>query len=270
MNLQQKLRLSVGMYYPMAIFTCYIIAIAEWGIRKELIGTGKDISHFPFITYFVCGVFFASMGIYQWFKYRIWIYTVIGFLLGLICIQGPFAISMHLYIFKATYFITMIVLVLFIIFNWTVLYGQERFEINARRLFRLAVEHIREASNGFTDRPYVIGEIDASEEEVLGFARFMEGRFVARTFCEEGMVFLAFSMNRSLYAAGHASQVSYVCMANTGRVSVFITGADYRQYRKTYNFDQLCASMGSVFQRFFQYYKQGLEARIITELKGAR
>jgi hypothetical protein len=270
MNLQQKLRLSVGMYYPIAIFSCYIIAIAEWGIRRELIGTGTDISHFPLITYFVCGVFFASMGIYQWFKYRIWINTVIGFLLGLLCFQGPFAISMHLYFFNATYFITLIVLAFLVIFNWKVLYGQERFEINARRLFRLAVEHICEASNGFTDRPYVIGEIDASEEEILGFARFMEGRYVARTFREEGMVYLAFSMNRSLYATGHASQVSYVCIASKGRVSVFITRADYRQYRKTYNFDQLCASMGAVIQRFFQYYKQGQEARIITEIKGVR
>ncbi len=270
MALQQKLRLSVGMYYPIAIFSCYLIAIVEWGIRKEMIRTGSEISHFPFLTYFICGFFFAAMGIFQWFRYRLLIYPLIGLLMGFFCILGPFAISLHLFNYKAAYFITFIVLILIVIFNWTTLYGQERYEINARRLFRLAVEHIREASNGFTDRPYVIGEIDASEEEILGFARFMEGRFLTRIFREEGMVYLAFSMNRSLYATEHANQVSYVCVANTGRVSVFITGADYRQYRKTYNFDQLCASMGEVIQRFFRYYKQGLEARIITELKGAR
>jgi hypothetical protein len=153
MKLQQKLRLSVGMYYPIAIFTCYIIAILEWGIRRELNSRGWEISQFPFGTYFVCGGFFAAMGIVQWFKYRLWLYPVIGILMGALTIEASYVFSNHLFFYKAVYFITMIVLALFVIFNWTALYGQERYELNARRLFRRAVEHIGEATNGFTDRP---------------------------------------------------------------------------------------------------------------------
>ena len=51
---------------------------------------------------------------------------------------------------------------------------------------------------------------------------------------------------------------------------VSISEYDYRQYRKKFNFDQLCASVGDIFKRFLEYYEDGNEDRIITELKIAR
>jgi hypothetical protein len=64
--------------------------------------------------------------------------------------------------------------------------------------------------------------------------------------------------------------VSNVLFDNKGNISVSISENDYRQYRERINFDQLCESMGNVFKRFLEYYKNGNEARIITELKIAR
>jgi len=37
-----------------------------------------------------------------------------------------------------------------------------------------------------------------------------------------------------------------------------------------FNFDKLCDSIGKAFMRFLEYYRKGLENRIITELKTAR
>ena len=34
MGSRSKLRMSVGLFYPIAIISCYIIAIAEWGIQS--------------------------------------------------------------------------------------------------------------------------------------------------------------------------------------------------------------------------------------------
>lgn len=267
---QSKLRMSVGLFYPIAILSCYILAVAEWGVRKELIADGISVSHFPFLIYFICGAFFILMGVFQWRKYRLWINPVLGILVGLLCFQGPYAISGSSFIFKGGYFITLIVVALFVIINWSTFYGQERYEINSRRLFKLAGERIFETANGFTDRPFSAGELQATREELLGFSRFLEGKYVTRIFHEGQAIYLAFSLNTSLLVISHPREVSHITISGTGSVSVFITESDYRQFRKTYNFNQLCESMGAVFKRFFEYYRQGLENRIITELKSAR
>jgi len=270
MQNQSKLRMSVGLFYPIAIFTCYIIAVLEWGIRKWLIEEWTEISHFPFLTYIICGAFFALMGISQWFKYRLYIYPVLGILVGALCIQGPYAISGSTFFLKGSYFITLIILALFVILNLSTFYGQERYELNARRLFKLAGERIFETADGFTDRPFSAGELSVSRKSMAGFSRFLEGKYVTRIFYEENTIFFGFSLNRSLLAVVNPREVSHIAITDTGAMTVFITESDYRQYRRTYNFNQLCQSLGEVFKRFLEYYEQGLENRIITELKSAR
>ena len=64
--------------------------------------------------------------------------------------------------------------------------------------------------------------------------------------------------------------MSRISIDGEGVMSVIITESDYRQYRETLNFDQLCASMGDVFKRFLEYFSNGNEMRIIMELKNAR
>lgn len=270
MSNRSKLRMSVGLFYPIAMICCYIIAIAEWGIRSWLIGEGMEIRQVPFLTYYICGAFFLTMGIYQWIKYRLWINLVIGILVGFLCVQGPVMITTDYFFTKASYFVTLFILALVVILNWSTLYGQERYEINARRLLKLAAELIFETVDGFTDRPFSAGEIKATKEELMGFSRFMEGKYITRVFHEENTIFLAFSLNRSLLTVENPHEVSHITINESGAMTVFIAKADYRQYRKTYNFNQLCHSLGEVIKRFMEYYKQGLENRIITELKTAR
>jgi len=262
--------MSVGLFYPIAMISCYVIAIAEWGIRSWLIGEGMDIRPMPFLTYYICGAFFISMGIYQWFKYRLWVNLVIGIIVGFLCVQGPAMITNDYFFTKASYFATLFVLALIVILNWPTLYGQERYEINSRRLLKLAAELIFETVDGFTDRPFSAGEIKASKEDLLGFSRFLEGKYISRVFHEDNTIFLTFSLNRSLFTVVNPREVSHIAISETGAMTIFITEADYRQYRRTYNFNQLCHSLGEVIKRFMGYYQDGLENRIITELKTAR
>jgi hypothetical protein len=262
--------MSVGLYYPIAILCCYIIAIAEWLIRVQVIKEGVHISKVPYITYFVCGSFFIVMGVFQWFKYRLWIYPVLGILIGLATFQAPFCFANSSVFTKGAYLITIFIIALFVIFNWSAFYSQERFEINSRRLFRLAAALIRDTSGGFTERPYSAGKLVFKQEDLLGLFRFLNGRYVVRTFYMEDRVYLAFSMNRSLVGLEDPKAVSYVVIDFNGNYSVFISGKDYQQYVARFSFDQLCSSMAALFERFLSYYQQGMENRIITELKSAR
>ena len=271
MSSHSKLRWSTSLYYPVVIFSSYILAIIEIVIRKALTGDGYPVSHFPYFTYFFVGLFFIGMGIYQWYRYRVWIYPVLGIVLGIFCFQAPFAIHGSGYsIFKAGYFITFLIMVLFIIVNWNSFYSQERFEVNSRRLFRLAAELIRDTSGGFTERPYSAGRLTFTKDEILGFSRFLNGRFVAKTYHFEDRIYFAFSMNRSLVNLEDPKEVSHVVIDFDGNISLTVSEKDYRDYINRFSFDQVCSSLAAIFERFLDYYKQGLENRIITELKTSR
>jgi hypothetical protein len=270
MSYQSKLRWSIGLYYPVVIFSSYIFAILEIAFRKYLHNQGVDISTHPYFTYLLVGLFFILMGVIQWYKYKLWINPVLGFIIGILCFQAPFGFGSGFSIFKITYAITFLIMVLFVIINWRAFYSQERFEINSRRLFRLAAELNNETGDGFTERPFSAGKAEFTKDELQGFSRFLNGRFVAKPFYYEDRIFLAFSMNKSLVMLDDPKEVSYAAFDYNGNVSVAISEKDYRQYVARFNFDRLCDSLAVVFKRFLEYYRQGLEQRIITELKGAR
>jgi len=218
----------------------------------------------------VVGFFFFIMGVLQWFKYRLWIYPVIGFFLCILCFQASALYPHSFSIYKVTYFITFIILVMIVIVNWSTLYGQERFELNSRRLFKLAAENIEETGDGFTQRPFSAGKIPMSKEDLKGLSRFLNGKYVVKSFHESDSIIFAFSMNKSLMKLDDPQEVSHVTIDFNGNLSVFISEADYGDFTARFTFDQLCNSMAEIFRRFMEYYQQRLESRIITELKNAR
>jgi hypothetical protein len=77
-------------------------------------------------------------------------------------------------------------------------------------------------------------------------------------------------MNKSLIAINEGSEVSHVIIGNDGNVTVKVSDRDYRDYREKLSFDKLCESLSGIFIRFMEYYKGGLESRIMVELKSAR
>jgi len=265
-----KLRWSIGFYYPVVIFSSYILAIFEIILRKYLLQQGYLISPKPWFIYIIVGLFFIVMGIIQWYKYRLWIYPVLGIIIGMLCFQALLAFGNRNTIFIATYFINFIILVLFVILNWKLFYGQERYELNSRRLFRLASELLVETGDGFTERPYSAGKAEFTKDDMIGFSRFLNGKFVAKPFHYDDRFTFAFSMSNSLMILDDPKEVSHVTFDQKGNISVIISEKDYREFVARFNFDQLCDSMSRVFRRFLEYYRQGLENRIITELKTAR
>jgi hypothetical protein len=272
MAYKSKIRFSIGWVYPIGIFSSYILLLLEFEIRRRLREGGIILSDEPYITIILVAVMFLVLGIIQWFRYRSWIYPVLGFLVCLTTAQGSFLFPHYSGpgILAVTYFISFFLIVLFVIINWNSFYSHERFEANSRRLFRLASERIYQVDNGYTERPYSGGRVECMKEELLGFARYLQGNYIVRAFYYDTNVCLSFSMNKSLVVINEASQVSNVRIGYDGSIVVKISDRDYRDYHEKLSFDKLCASMAEIFVRFLGYYRSGLESRIITELKAAR
>ncbi len=176
MSYKSKIRMSIGWIYPIGIFSSYIFILLEFGLRRLLRQGGDEFDGLPYITIILVALMFIVLGIVQWFRYRNWIYPVLGFLIGITTAQVSVIFPHHNTpeIFKLTYFICFILIILFIIINWTSFYSHERFETNSRRLFRLASERIYKTEDGYTERPYSGRKADCTKDELLGFVRFLD------------------------------------------------------------------------------------------------
>jgi hypothetical protein len=233
---------------------------------------GIRVTGVPYVTIMLVALMFIILGIVQWLRYRNWIYPVFGFLIGITTVQVSFIFPNHNNpgIFKLTYFICFILMILFVLINWNSFYNHERFEANSRRLFRLASERISRTDDGYTERPYSGGRVECSKDEILGFVRFLHGNYIVKPFYYESYVCLSFSMNTSLIVIHEGKEVSHVIFGYDGTVTVKVSDKDYRDYHERLSFDQLCASFTDIFTRFLDYYKKGLESRIMIELKSAK
>ncbi|HPM03932.1 MAG TPA: hypothetical protein PK816_17365, partial [Candidatus Cloacimonadota bacterium] len=269
MAYRSKIRMSIGWIYPIGIFSSYILLLLEFQVRQVLSQGGCEISGVPYLTIAAVSLMFILLGIIQWFRYRNWIYPVLGFLIGITTVQVSFVFPDFDSpgIFKLTYFTCFILIILFILINWNSFYSHERFEINSRRLFRLAAEKIYKTDDGYTERPYSGGRVDCTKDELLGFVRFLHGNYIIRPFYYESNVCLSFSMNTSLVVIHEGKEVSHIIIGYDGIVTVKVSDKDYRDYRERLSFDQLCTSLADIFIRFYKYYKEGLESRIMIELK---
>ncbi|RLD76329.1 MAG: hypothetical protein DRJ15_15530 [Bacteroidetes bacterium] len=260
-----KLRGPIGGIYPIFFFSAAVFAVGEIFIRRELILHGMDINWGPLLITIISSLFVTIMGIYQWWRYHLWIYFGLGLVAGSSTLQSMCQYTDFFTI--QSYIANIMLVIIFIIVTWRILAGQERFEIKARRLFKLAADSIEETDAGFTARPYSAGKAEFTTEELVSFARYLKSKHIVSPVHRKEGIFMCFSLGRSLMLNPDPSLVSYVLFGNEGDISVHIAAFDYKQYTKRFSFDQLCSSLGSTMHRFLEHYKDGNEGRIIDELK---
>jgi len=260
-----KLRGPIGRIYPIFFISVYILAMVEFLIREQLILDGMDILRGPLIITVIASLFLVVMGIYQWWRYHLWIYFALGLIAGVSTLQSMCQYTD--FFTMQSYIINIMLVVIFIVATWNILAGQERFEIKARRLFKLAADSIDETNAGFTARPYSAGKAEYTSEELAGFARFLKSKHIVNPVYRNEGIFMTVSLGHSLMLDPDPGKVSYVLFGKDGELSVHMAAFDYKQYTKRFTFDQLCSSLGSTMHRFLEYYKEGHEDRIINELK---
>ncbi|MCD4732483.1 MAG: hypothetical protein K8R74_17915 [Bacteroidales bacterium] len=215
----------------------------------------------------IWGAILIFFGVYYYWKLKLIHFFILGFVLGLG--SWHFEAAEHLNtIFSPVTLIIHLVLIFITLFTTIPKINKAvKLEIQARNLFRLAAQQVFDVSNGFTNRPYSGGKTDADRNEILGLARFLAGKEILMYDAGPDMVTYAFSMNTSPLIDPQMNRVSYVSFDKDGNISVHISKKDYKQYKNKLSFDQLCASFANMFKQFLEYYKDGNEDRIITELK---
>lgn len=222
----------------------------------------------PLYSVFAFGLFFILLGIIEFQRTKLATYLILGLLWG----TGTWHSLVQfreIFLSLQTYIVHVVVSFGALGLAWPVVYGHEKLESNARKIFNLASEFIHEAYDGFTDRPYSAIQADYSNEEIRGFARYMESKRIVKSIVKTDVVIFTFSMGISPLKKSELRQVSYVSFDNKGNITVHISEYDYKRFKKELTFDRLCASLGDVFKRFLDYYKRGLESRIMDELRSS-
>ena len=252
---RSKLRGPIGRVGPYAVALFLSLALIE-----SIITGNPPYSAFAF------GCFFIVFGIIEYRRTKLTTYLFMGLLFGTGTWHSMAQYFVPFLSFK-TYIIHVIIGYGALLLTWRVFYGHEKLESNARRLFNLAAEHVHEAHDGFTDRPYSACKAEYTKDEIRGFARFMGGKKIAKSIIQENAVILTFSMGISPLKEPDLQQMSYASFDNEGQISIHISEYDYNRFKEELTFDQLCKSLGDVFKQFVEYYTKGLESRIIVELK---
>lgn len=232
-----------------------VIYIAE----NQLFGT-----HY---TGWVWGAFLILFGIYNYWKLGMWQYLVLLTMLGTGSWHYESSEHMNTILSPLTFYIHLVVIIIVFFTTMPSIVKSFKLEIHARKLFRMAAQQVVDVSNGFTNRPYSAGKVNIERSVILGLSRYLAGKDVLVYHVSPKLITMAFSMNTSPLIDPQLDKVSYVSFDDKGKLSVHISSRDYQQYKSKLSFDQLCNSFASMFKQFLEYYEQGSESRILTELK---
>ena len=147
--------------------------------------------------------------------------------------------------------------------------SSKRINWRYREILELAANPVEESANGFTPRPFPVGEAQYTKEEIIGFTKFMIKHVIAYTFVEENRVVLVVPENMFAYMLllkrGYKKD-TYVAFDFNRNVSVHIAKKDYQKYKEEFTFDQLCSSLGNLFIEFLELYRKGKSRKIIDKL----
>jgi hypothetical protein len=137
-----------------------------------------------------------------------------------------------------------------------------------RDILELAAKPVEETQDGFTTRPFPAGVAEYTREELIRFGNYLSKNLIAFPFIEkERILFLINGTTRFLFRRPNAQQDTFVTFDFKGNIAVNIAKNDYKKYKAELTFDQLCASLGSLFKTFLQFYQEGKKDRIIPMIE---
>lgn len=164
-------------------------------------------------------------------------------------------------------FIAVPIIILYF-FYFYMIYMNFKLSSHYRKILEVAAKPVEKTADGFTPRPLLAGTISFAQKEISGFARFLKKHRIAVPYVDRNGILLAIKdHNRFWFGRPNERKDTYVSFNNDGTVAVNIARKDYQKYKEEYTFDELCLSLGALFKRFLEYYKQGKESKILTELK---
>jgi len=252
---KSKLKMSLSRYIALLGFLFLISLITE-GL---LLGTRYSI--------WIWGAIIIIWSILYSFRTKLLVILINGLIVGSAAWHYSLAEYSDTIFSMQSWILHIVIIILFNFLAWgKTIRIHDKLETYARKLFDLAASSIIETKDGFTARPFSVGNAEYSREEIIGFARFLKTKNISIFNVSEKSVTVIFSMGVSPLSNTDLQTVSYVSFDSDNNLSVHISQKDYRQYKEELTFDQLCFSLGNVFKRFLEYYKNNNETRILDEL----
>lgn len=237
------------------------------GILYLIIYIGESQMFGTYYSAWGFGLFHVALGIYYYMKTRVYQFMLVGFVLGTGFWHYEAAEHMETWFSMYTFYFHLLAYFILVFTAMPVIVKAFKLEIQARKLFRLAAETIADTRDGYTERPYSGGNIDCTRDEIIGLGRFLAGKDIIRYKIENDTVTYGFSMNTSPLVDPAFQETSFVSISQAGHLSVRISKRDYKQYRKSFSFDQLCESFAGIFKGYIKHYQNNTENRIVYELK---
>lgn len=136
-------------------------------------------------------------------------------------------------------------------------------------LLEYAACSVADDTDGFTQRPYAIGEVHYSKEEIKGFAKYLLRRSIAFPYFERDRVVVVIPKSillHILYVKRSYKGEMFISFDYEGRISVNIAKKDYEKYTDKFAFDQICRNLGELFKELFELYQSGEEIKFIEKL----
>ena len=158
--------------------------------------------------------------------------------------------------------------IIFAVLIFPVLYAliNKKIKPRGRQILEIAAYPVHSTEDGFTGRPMSIGKQRYSKEQIRDFAGWIRKKLIALPYAGNDRIFLviiAGEFNYTKMFRPGLQKSTYVCYDFEGNVSISISKSDYKKYRDELTFDQLCNSLGSLFNTFLQLYLEGKSEEII-------
>jgi hypothetical protein len=165
----------------------------------------------------------------------------------------------------------LIILVIFTLVWLVIVFVNRKLKWRGRDILELAAYPVEDIGNGYTARPLPAGKVEFSPRQILEFAEFARRNLIAVPYIvKDKVVLVPIPADREfpfiLGLKTDYSDETWVSFDMDGEVSVNISQRDYLSYRDPLAFDQLCASLSSLFVEFLDLHARGEGVRIMDRL----
>jgi hypothetical protein len=136
-----------------------------------------------------------------------------------------------------------------------------------RKILELAAYPVIETDNGFTERPFPMGEVQYTKSQLFGFAEYLKEQRIAFPYFEEERITMVLNdYTRFLFRGPLSERDTFISFYISGSVTVNIAKREYKKFRDELSFDQLCQSLGDLFKGLLDSYKKGEKNKILETL----
>ena len=146
---------------------------------------------------------------------------------------------------------------------------KKRNQWRSSELLELAAKSVNEITDGFTSRPFPVGKLKYSKNDLYQFAKFLKKNMIAFPLFTKNyitFILLDFNFRSAWFKKSNLPNMTYIKFDYSGNMTVKIVKQDYQKFKEELAFDQLCESLGNIFQEFIERYINGEENKIIEKL----